>query len=169
LAYSWLSTSFLVLALGCLFTRGVIASRDDVAGICTDAHGVHVRLRRLNVKFPTDPRPRNAVLPRGDPLPLASIQGWVRQMFDRTDLRREIGGGMHSAGLADHDGLRCVYEDVGRHNAVDKAIAAGVPIFASRSIPTTTAHEMGVRIGMTLIGCIASDAPVVYTGSERLF
>lgn len=192
-----------VLALGSLFTRGAIASRDDVACIRTDAHGVHARLRRPDaesprLKSPMDSGPRNEVLPRGDPLPLASIRIWVRQMFDRVDIRREIGGGMHSAGLADRDGLRCVYEDVGRHNAVDKAIgrgladrvnfsrcclvssgriaadmaakaiAAGVPIFASRSIPTTAAYEMAVRSGLTLIGRVASDAPVVYTGGERL-
>jgi len=187
-----------VLALGYLFTRGAIASRDDVAGIRTDAHGVRVRLRRSNVTSLTDPRPRSTVLPRRDPLPLASIQSWVRQMFDRADMRREIGGGMHSAGLADRDGLRCVYEDVGRHNAVDKAIgrgladqvdfsrcclvssgriaadmaakaiAAGVPIFASRSIPTTAAYEMAVRSGLAMIGRVASEAPIVYTGGERL-
>jgi formate dehydrogenase accessory protein FdhD len=84
-------------------------------------------------------------------------------MFDRATIRKETGG-MHSAGLADRNGVRYVYEDVERHNAIDKAIgrglidrvdfsrcclfssgriaadmaakaiAAGIPIFVSRNI-----------------------------------
>jgi FdhD protein len=105
---------------------------------------------------------------------------------------------MHSAGLADRGGLRWIFEDVGRHNAVDKvigrglvehidfsrcclvssgriaaeiaqkAVAAGIPVFASRSIPTTAAYEMAAERGLTLIGRIASDSPVVYTMRERV-
>lgn len=55
---------------------------------------------------------------------LADLPGRLREQqrhFERT-------GGLHAAGLATADGdLRCVREDVGRHNAVDKVIgwAAG--------------------------------------------
>ena len=164
---------------------------------------MHVRLRvslarHAAARLPARPPARGRLLPRGEPFPLASISGWVREMFDRADIRRGTGGGMHSAGLADRDGLRCVYEDVGRHNAVDKvigrgfadkvdfslcclvssgriaadmaarAIAAGVPIFASRSIPTTAAYELAVERGLTMIGRVASQSPIVYTGGDWL-
>jgi formate dehydrogenase accessory protein FdhD len=49
-----------------------------------------------------------------------------------------------------------------------KAVAAGIPVFASRSIPTTAAYEMAVAKGLTMIGRIASDPPVVYTMRERV-
>jgi FdhD protein len=184
-----------VLALGHLFTRGMIASVDDVTSLRIDGEGVHVRVRRPPAN-PANPAARS--LPRGEALPLTSIRGWVREMFARADIRRGTGGGMHSAGLADRGGLRWMYEDVGRHNAVDKVIgrglvervdfsrsclissgriaveiaakvvAAGIPIVASRSIPTTATYEMAVERGLTMIGRIASDSPIVYTGGERL-
>jgi FdhD protein len=89
-------------------------------------------------------------------------------------------------------------EDIGRHNAVDKVIgrglvdrvdfsrcclvtsgrvaleiaakicAAGIPIAASRSIPTTAAYELAVEKGLTVIGRIVSDSPIVYTRADRL-
>jgi FdhD protein len=193
-----------VLALGNLLTRGAIASRNDVASIRTEKDAVCVRLRRASANSPIDSPSRSAAstqrgpLPRGEPFVLASIQSWVREMFDRADIRKGTGGGMHSAGLADRMGLRWIYEDVGRQNAVDKAIgrglaeridftrccllcsgriaaemaakavAAGIPILASRSIPTTAAYEIAVQQSLTMIGRITTDAPVVYTGSERL-
>lgn len=89
-------------------------------------------------------------------------------------------------------------EDVGRHNAVDKvvgrafldgvdfgsaclltsgriaadmilkAVAAGIPIVVSRSIPTTTAFEIAEKSGVTVVGRIGDDEPVVYTAPERI-
>lgn len=91
-----------------------------------------------------------------------------------------------------------VREDVGRHNAVDKvlgrsfldgvdfsasciltsgriaadmilkAVAAKVPVVVSRSIPTTTAFEIAEKAGITIVGRIVSDQPLVYCGSVRI-
>ena len=91
-----------------------------------------------------------------------------------------------------------VREDVGRHNAVDKvigracvdlvdfssaciltsgriaadmilkAVAARVPVVVSRSIPTTTAFEIAEATGVTIVGRIGDDEPIVYTRPERI-
>ncbi len=91
-----------------------------------------------------------------------------------------------------------VREDVGRHNAVDKvigrafldkidfssaciltsgriaadmilkAVASRVPVIVSRSIPTTTAFEIAREAGVTMVGRIGDDHPIVYTNPERI-
>jgi FdhD protein len=184
-----------VLALGYLLTNGIIASIDEVQGVRIDGDASRIRVRCASGTAPgTQPLPS---LPRGEAFPLASIGGWAREMFDRASIRKDTGG-MHSAGLADRSGLLFFYEDVGRHNAVDKAIgrglvdhvgfsecclicsgriavemaakaiAAGIPIFASRSIPTTAAYGMAVEKRLTMIGRCSSPSPVVYTMRERV-
>ena len=184
-----------LLALGHLLTNGIIASLDEVQSIRIDGENSHIRVRCASGTAPgTQPLPS---LPRGEVFPLAAIGGWARELFDRAALRKETGG-MHSAGLADRSGLLFFYEDVGRHNAVDKAIgrglvdkvdfsgcclicsgriavemaakaiAAGIPIFASRSIPTTAAYGMAVEKRLTMIGRCSSASPVVYTMRERV-
>ncbi|MCX7031211.1 MAG: formate dehydrogenase accessory sulfurtransferase FdhD [Spirochaetes bacterium] len=184
-----------VLALGHLLTSGFISSLGEVLSlvISPDSTRVSVQCSSCTASG-TRPLPN---LLRGETFPLASISGWARQMLDRAALRKETGG-MHSAGLADRNGLRWFYEDVGRHNAVDKVIgrglrervdfsrcclicsgriavematktiAAGIPVFASRSIPTTAAYEMAVEKGLTMIGRCSSPSPVVYTMRERV-
>jgi FdhD protein len=104
-------------------------------------------------------------------------------------------GGIHAAGIFDPNGQpRVVREDIGRHNAVDKAIgrasldgqlplhrhvllvsgrasfeimqkalAAGIPIVASVSAPSTLAMEFARQSTQTLIGFLRP--PLV----QRLF
>ncbi|MGB1699075.1 MAG: formate dehydrogenase accessory sulfurtransferase FdhD [Nannocystaceae bacterium] len=107
-------------------------------------------------------------------------------------------GGVHGVGLFTREGKQlCVFEDVGRHNAVDKvvgwrlredategvllmvsgrvsfeivqkAMSARVPVVAAVSAPTSLAVDLADACGMTLAGFVRGDRMCVYTGDERL-
>lgn len=141
---------------------------------------------------------RNApALREGFSVELSALREWARAMFEAAVLYRETGG-MHCACLAGRDGRTCIREDVGRHNAVDKVIgrafldrwdfscaslltsgriaadmilkaaAAGIPVVATRSIPTTTAYEIARLRGITVVGRIESKDPILYTRPDRI-
>lgn len=109
-------------------------------------------------------------------------------------------GGIHAAGIFDLDGNPLVVrEDVGRHNAVDKAIgrafldgllpldrhvlmvsgrssfeivqkalAAGIPIVAAVSAPSSLAVNFARESGQTLIGFLRPPTFNVYSHVERI-
>jgi len=118
-------------------------------------------------------------------------------------LRREQAvfsstGGLHAAGLFEADGTPVVVrEDVGRHNATDKAIGAllrkkrpippillvsgrlgfeiaqkaalaGVRILCSVSAPTSLAVELAEETGMTVVGFLRGERFNVYSHPARI-
>jgi len=136
------------LAVGFLFTEGIVTARDQLAGVhicCRTANVVRVELAAgSTVDFARLKRHSYTTsscgvcgktsleavrVVAGDPPPAdkpvvdaATIHGLpaalrvAQPVFDRT-------GGLHASALFDaHGHLRCVREDVGRHNALDKLI-----------------------------------------------
>ncbi len=112
-------------------------------------------------------------------------------MFEET-------GGLHGAAIFDANGdVLVVREDVGRHNAVDKAIGAlcldrwplgpvilmvsgrigfeiaqkaavaGIPVVAGVSAASSLAVELGEETGMTVIGFLRDTGFNVYSGEGR--
>src|SRR5438105_5620498 len=112
--------------------------------------------------------------------------------FERT-------GGIHAAALFDVQGnLMILREDIGRHNAVDKVLGAGlsanvtfgeavmmvsgrlgfeiaqksavagIPIIASISAPSSLAIELAEELQMTAIGFLRGRAMNIYTHPERV-
>ncbi len=112
-------------------------------------------------------------------------------VFDRT-------GGLHAAGLFDTDGrLRLLREDVGRHNAVDKAVGAvalgagsggavllvsgrlsfeivqkaavaRIPIICAISAPTNLAVQAAEDLGVTAVGFLRPDGFNIYAHPDRV-
>lgn len=131
-------------------------------------------------------------------------------MFDLEDLiehlnnlrREQVGfqktGGMHAAGLLDMNGNTVVMEDIGRHNAVDKAYGAwyqqtnvpadvlllsgrcgwdivakaatmGTPIIASFGAASSLAAETARASNMTLISFVKGNKAVIIGPVEGRF
>ena len=117
----------------------------------------------------------------------------AQDVFGRT-------GGLHAAELFGPAGeLLVLREDIGRHNAVDKAIgwallggrlplsdqillvsgrggfeivqkaiAAGIPLLASVSAPSSLAVQLARELGLTLVGFLRGRRFVIYAGDERM-
>lgn len=119
-------------------------------------------------------------------------------MRERQEVHRQIGG-THAAALFDRTGRAVTLaEDIGRHNAVDKAVGycllrgvplcdkilvtsgrasyemaskairVGIPIVASVSAPTALAVQLAEDRGLTLIGYLRGGKMNVYTHGARL-
>jgi len=215
------------LAVGHLFARGVIASREDLGslGVCPDMKSVKIRTATgAGASFETEGlvysacgaggialSPPPAGKSGADPektfsnsgqagaalFSIEEISAMARAMFAAAELYRRTGG-LHVAALACGSSYFTVREDVGRHNAVDKVLGrglldsidfprsviltsgriaadmlqkaarAGVPILVSRSIPTTEAYSLALEAGITLVGRIGTQNPLVYTRADRI-
>jgi FdhD protein len=108
-------------------------------------------------------------------------------------------GGLHAAALFAPDGtLLVVHEDIGRHNATDKAIGtlaatswpigerillvsgrvsfeivqkaavAGIPFVAGISAVSSLAVELAEELGLTVVGFLRGESFNAYTGAERI-
>jgi len=210
------------LALGLCFTEGLISSLEDVKGVnhCPDSvNRVNVYLSGNGHDRGRPPKKRGVIYAgcgicgkeliadictnltkseRTVLLPLSEIFAMQKTMesqgavFDAT-------GGAHIAALFDGSSrLLALAEDVGRHNALDKAIGQilfsrqsgrvktallssrlsyemvqkagrmGVEIIAGASAPTSLAIELAAELDITLIGFLRPGRANVYTAGERI-
>ncbi len=209
------------LAAGLALTDGLIESAADLRGVHQDGPN-ELRLE-LAPDVPVDEVRHarsgytsaacgvcgkthlDAVLRRLDPLPpdALCVPAAVLLGLPETLRTAQPGftacGGLHAAGLFTPAGeLLAAFEDVGRHNAVDKLIGAallrgeptagrllcvsgragfelvqkaavaGVPVFAAVGAASSLAVELAGRVGMTLAGFVRGGRATVYTGAGRL-
>lgn len=209
------------LILGFAITEGIVLGPDEVATVSDLGDGDRYQLVLADgVKVDPEQFRRNAYttsscgvcgkasidavriaarpLPAGpkitveDLLALPSRLAKAQPTFDAT-------GGLHAAALFTPAGeLLAAAEDVGRHNATDKAIGAlarqrwplgevilmvsgrisfeitqkaavaGIPVVAGVSAASSLAVELATDMGMTVAGFVRDRGLVVYAGWERL-
>ncbi len=135
---------------------------------------------------------------RSDSVFLAGmVLGLSRQLEDGSATFR-LTGGVHSAALGWDKGIVARYEDIGRHNALDrilghvilnniptddkavvlsgrvssemliKAARIGVPLVISRSAPTGLAIDLAESLGITIAGFARGERMNLYSHPERV-
>ena len=182
------------LVMGRLLTDGFIESAEDVYKIlfCKNRTEVSVFLNndiKLEVYSVKGRRPFRE-LPKPDYKP-EWIFSMARRFEQGTELH-DITAGTHSCILARKGEILFTCEDIGRHNAVDKAvgyglssgiplsecilytsgrvpvdmvekpIAAGIPLLASKSVPTAEAVDLARKYGLVIIGNARPDSMKVF-------
>ena len=210
------------LAAGFLVSEAVVRSREEIAKISTDRENTVVVDLAAGLKLKLNSVQRFGTISSSCGLCGKTSIEAIRQNFpairsttfrigietllslpDR--LRKQQGdftrtGGIHAAGIFDaNGGLKIVREDIGRHNAVDKAIgrafldkllpldrhvllvsgrasfeimqkalAAGIPIVAAVSAPSTLAVDFAREGNQTLIGFLRPPSFNIYSHVERV-
>lgn len=135
--------------------------------------------------------------PKGPGLDLVMPTRWMESLRS-TQETFDATGGLHGAAICLPDAtVLAAAEDVGRHNAVDKAVGrlttdrwplgevilvvsgrisfeitqkaavVGIPVVAGVSAASSLAAELAEEMGMTLIGFAREDRFVVYAGADR--
>jgi FdhD protein len=130
-------------------------------------------------------------------LTASEIQALMHEFEKRSVLFRKTGG-VHAAALANKEKILIYFEDIGRHNAVDKvfgkcllnrigcddktlllsgrissdilakASKSGVSIIVSRSAPTNLAVENALKLGITAVGFARGSKMNIYSFPLRI-
>lgn len=207
------------LAVGFLLSEGILHSADDIEDIrCRQEQGLlwietkqpvtisdnflrrHMASccgkGRAGLYFINDARQLEAV--NSDfQLEISTILELMSQFEEKAELFR-LTGGVHSAALAGSNGLVAHFEDIGRHNAVDKVLGyailnridttdkflllsgriaseilikaarGNVPIIVSRSAPTQLTLELADELNICIIGFARGQTLNIYTHPERV-
>lgn len=211
--------SFELLALGFLVNEGVLQHRDELRDIAYRSDQGLVWAETTDGVARTDgfrnrnssgyygkggPSLRTPVgaeqiqpVPQGTQFAARELLGFASLLEQKAHTFR-LTGGVHEAALAHRDGFVVMYEDIGRHNALDRVLGytflngintsdkavvlsgriasemlakvarVGVPVVVSRSAPTCLSIAMAERLGITLVGFARGDVLSVYTHPGRV-
>ena len=203
-----------VLTLGFLFNEGIIDSMDDVlhADITPNERNVDVWLKRT-VEIPANwyrtsgcaggsTSTRRIETESIHPLTevvisYTTVLRLMKEFLEMQQLNRQAGG-IHSSAFSDGEKILLLYDDIGRHNTLDKiagrlllepmeldnriilstgrissemlqkAFRLGASIVISRSSPTSLSVDLAKEVGVTLIGYARGARFSIYSHPERI-
>ncbi len=152
---------------------------------------------RASFYFINDARGISPLTAGGFEISPAQIKSLAAALEEKAELFRSTGGA-HGAAICRPEEVTAFFEDVGRHNAVDKAIGhcflrnipladkamvlsgrisseilikaarMGIPMIISRSAPTDLALQMAEELGVTIAGFVRDGRVNLYTHPGRI-
>jgi FdhD protein len=210
-------------ALGFSLSEGVLLAQSEMYSILAmpSQEGVEIRMDiELNRYLPLESQRRNLAgrtgcgicgaetfaqairhppAVSGGPVLKAAVIAEAFQSLASRQMLNEQTGAVHAAAWMNSEGtIRCVREDVGRHNALDKLIGStvrsdadiktgvalitsrasfemvqkaasvGITVLAAISAPTALAIRLAQETGVTLIGFARPGGFNVYTQPQRI-
>ena len=199
------------MSIGWLYNEGLISSMEDVEHLNREGSEAEVR---LNTKAPI---PQHWSLTRSSGMGGQTLELDARQeacsvgaryayedvrifakQMDQLCLKYAETGGMHCSAVFDNTGLRSHFEDIGRHNTLDKVaghslmkqepldgcllittgrISAdmvkkagrmGIAVIASYTTATENARQLAQNLGITLIGYLSRKGRNIYCCEDRI-
>lgn len=200
-------------AYGYLVCEGIVSCIDAITEVQVDYPNIHVDVSSFSREISpeqTEIRSSGCVgirtawtslhgpLGEGITLELQTLFNGMHSINERAPLWRTTGG-THCAVILDECGnVRSAIEDMGRHNAVDKAVGkallddvdlsrcfmvctgrlpagmvakayrAGISIFASNTAPFSTGILLARQLNMTLAGFVRPPRAMIYSVPERI-
>lgn len=207
------------LGIGFLISEGIIQKRADITAIsCREEEG----LLRIETSTPT-PQTNNFLrrhmasccgkgraglyfindfrqlqtVKSDTQFSAEQLLGFMNALENKSEVFR-LTGGVHGAALADHSGLLFMFEDIGRHNAVDKVLGkafldeldtsekclllsgriaseilikaarSNIAFVLSRSAPTALTIELAEELEIAVIGFARGDQLNIYSHPEKV-
>jgi FdhD protein len=192
--HNCLSLNLKQLAIGQLRYRNIIQNIEDIETIYVDREKKSIKVHL-----------RKSALTQTPALGIEAQAGFTveeihrlqKEFNERCGLFR-LTGSAHSCALADGEGILCYFEDVARHNAMDKilgeyilkkmdangkallfsgrlafdmlekSIATKIKVLVSPGAPTLAAVEAAKAHDITLLGFVRSDNINIYTNPWRI-
>ena len=207
------------LAVGFLFTQGIVHKKKDIETIefFKEKNQCHITLANRAEKRLTEFKKGQQIKGSSggpllqDPVDFLSscskkdlfnitydqVLSLIQLHWDHSEMFHKTGA-VHSAGLCNSSKILSYYEDIGRHNALDKLagdiflkeldtqdkiatvscrmsleiigkiIKTGIPIVISNAAPTLSAIKLADKAGLTLIGFARNNRFNIYTHEKRI-
>jgi FdhD protein len=177
---------------GFLFGRGIIGSASDIVSLQIRDNTAEVRIqdnaRKREKKIPAD---SDLTIRKED------VFDCVRAIL-KSDIFEETEAVHSAGLFRNGSEVVCIAEDLGRHNAFDKVIGyamlnsidfndvlaastgrqpsemilkcmnAGIPIIATKGVPTTRAIELATEARITIAGLVRGETMTVYSTPARI-
>jgi FdhD protein len=187
------------LITGLLFSEGIIMSAIDLDKIVIHGSGDHATAEvfltsSVNVdvskmkrnffsssscgvcgKNSVDQLPSSAKITSSFSIDASSLYSLPQQLRS-TQSVFDFTGGLHAVGLFDRKGLLFVYEDVGRHNAMDKVVGAAVmknllPLSHHIALLSGRASfellEKAATAGIPIVACVGAPSSLAVKVAEE--
>ena len=178
--------------IGHLFAQGVIRAAADIKSVSIKDNTAEVALVKTIDKTPLLPPIASDLKVRQEDV-FDCVRAILKsKVFTETEAVHSAGLFLHGKETV------CIAEDLGRHNALDKVIGGtllhgvdfryilaastgrqptemilkcrntGIPIIATKGVPTTLAIEMAEKAGITIAGLVRGKTMIVYSHPERI-